>query len=561
MKRISKIILSAVVLLCFPSLVSFSQTVPNWAPNTAYAVGALVMYQNVEYKCIQAHTSQVGWEPPNVPALWGPVSGSPTPTPTPIATPTPTPTPTPAPGGGTCNPPWSASTTYAAPGTNVSRNGVNYQNAFWTMGDDPATHSGPAGSGQPWIPMGSCSACTTLASAPSKPTASGTTFNSTNLSWPAVTAPANCSITGYTILKNGSSIGTASGTSFTVNGLTAQTTFNFSVEANDGAGSSAPSAAVSVTTPACTGTCGGGGAVILAAYKDVTLNADFNTGLQRSAVTGTVQPVTSAMPNKTLVWAFATGTCDAESWAGITPAMEATNVQAFVNAGKNYIISTGGANGTFDCSSGQGLINFINRYNSPNLVGVDFDMEGGQSLQLIDNVINAVIVAQRTFPNLQFSFTIQSLGTTAANPITGGSVGTTVVKEIKRLGLAGKYVINLMTFDYGSTNVNNCVVVNNLCDMGQSAIAAAQALNQQSGIPFNHIGVTMMIGRADTQDEVTSQHDIDTIDAFVISNGLPFVGFWSFDRDTPGAGGSSSSGTNVPALTYVREFMNSLGVQ
>jgi chitodextrinase len=381
------------------------------------------------------------------------------------------------------------------------------------------------------------------------------------LSWPAVTAPANCSITGYTVLKNGSSIGTATGTSFTVNGLTAQTTFNFSVEANDGAGTSAPSAAVSVTTPACTGTCGGGGAVMLAAYKDVTLNADFNTGLQRSAVTGTVQPVTSAMPNKTLVWAFATGTCDAESWAGITPAMEATNVQAFVNAGKNYIISTGGANGTFDCSSGQGLINFINRYNSANLVGVDFDMEGGQSLQLIDNVINAVKVAQGTFPNLQFSFTIQSLGTTAANPITGGSVGTTVVQEIKRLGLAGKYVINLMTFDYGSTNVNNCVVVNNLCDMGQSAIAAAQALNQQSGIPFNHIGVTMMIGRADTQDEVTSQHDIDTIDAFVLSNGLPFIGYWSFDRDTPGGGGSSSSGTTVPALTYIREFMNSLGVQ
>src|SRR4029077_17976659 len=112
--------------------------------------------------------------------------------------------------------------------------------------------------------------------------------------------------------------------------------------------------------------------------KDVTLNADFNTGLQRSAVTGTVQPVTSAMPNKTLVWAFATGTCDAESWAGITPAMEATNVQAFVNAGKNYIISTGGPDCPFRLPSWKGLINFINRYNSANLVGVDFDMEGGQ---------------------------------------------------------------------------------------------------------------------------------------------------------------------------------------
>src|ERR1051325_8388858 len=82
-------------VLCLASVPSFSQTVPNWAPNTAYAVGALVMYQNVEYKCIQAHTSQVGWEPPNVPALWQPVSGSPTPTPTPPPTATPTPTPQP----------------------------------------------------------------------------------------------------------------------------------------------------------------------------------------------------------------------------------------------------------------------------------------------------------------------------------------------------------------------------------------------------------------------------------------------------------------------------------
>jgi hypothetical protein len=382
------------------------------------------------------------------------------------------------------------------------------------------------------------------------------------LSWPGVAAPANCSITGYTVLKNGSSIGIASGTSFAVNGLTAQTTFNFSVEANDGAGSSAPSASVSVTTPACTGSCGGGGGkVIFGSYKDVTLNADFNTGLQRSAVTGTVQPVTSAMPNKTLIWAFATGTCDAESWAGISPAMEATNVQAFVNAGKNYIISTGGANGAFDCSSGQGLINFINRYNSANLVGIDFDIELGQSQQIIDNLINATKVAEGQFPNLQFSFTVQSLGTTAANPITGGSAGTTVVNEIKRLGLGGNYVVNLMTFDYGSTNVNNCVVANNVCDMGQSAIAAAQALNQQSGIPFNHIGITMMIGRADTQDEVTSLHDIDTINAFVLSNGLPTSRFWSFDRDTPGGGGSSSNGNGVAALAYTREFMNSLGVQ
>lgn len=41
-----------------------------WAPQSAYAVGDQVTYQGKTYKCIQAHTSQVGWEPPNVPALW-----------------------------------------------------------------------------------------------------------------------------------------------------------------------------------------------------------------------------------------------------------------------------------------------------------------------------------------------------------------------------------------------------------------------------------------------------------------------------------------------------------
>ncbi len=42
----------------------------SWAPNTAYKIGDLVSYNNVVYKCIQAHTSLVGWEPPNTPALW-----------------------------------------------------------------------------------------------------------------------------------------------------------------------------------------------------------------------------------------------------------------------------------------------------------------------------------------------------------------------------------------------------------------------------------------------------------------------------------------------------------
>jgi hypothetical protein len=52
-----------------------------WAPNTAYAVNDTVTYSGSTYTCIQAHTSLVGWEPSNVPALWQKGGSGTTPTP------------------------------------------------------------------------------------------------------------------------------------------------------------------------------------------------------------------------------------------------------------------------------------------------------------------------------------------------------------------------------------------------------------------------------------------------------------------------------------------------
>ena len=43
---------------------------PLWAAETAYAPGVRVRYEDKLYRCEQAHTSQAGWEPPAVPALW-----------------------------------------------------------------------------------------------------------------------------------------------------------------------------------------------------------------------------------------------------------------------------------------------------------------------------------------------------------------------------------------------------------------------------------------------------------------------------------------------------------
>lgn len=73
--------------------------------------------------------------------------------------------------------------------------------------------------------------------APTAPTtllASGTTENSTNLSWIASTD--NVAVTGYNIYQGTALIGTSTSTNYTVVGLTASTTYSFSVKAKDATG-------------------------------------------------------------------------------------------------------------------------------------------------------------------------------------------------------------------------------------------------------------------------------------------------------------------------------------
>jgi hypothetical protein len=45
--------------------------VPGWRPGVTYFVGTVVTYADATYKSLQTHASQLGWEPPNAPTLWG----------------------------------------------------------------------------------------------------------------------------------------------------------------------------------------------------------------------------------------------------------------------------------------------------------------------------------------------------------------------------------------------------------------------------------------------------------------------------------------------------------
>ncbi|WP_281323120.1 GEVED domain-containing protein [Flavobacterium aestivum] len=92
---------------------------------------------------------------------------------------------------------------------------------------------------------------TTAPTVPTALTASGTTATTTNLSWTASTD--NIGVTGYDVYQGAALLGTATGTTYNVTGLTASTAYAFSVKAKDAAGNiSAASNVANVTTSAVT---------------------------------------------------------------------------------------------------------------------------------------------------------------------------------------------------------------------------------------------------------------------------------------------------------------------
>lgn len=58
------------LLKAIPEWEDAEDVIDKWAAATSYYTGDLVIYGEQQYECIQPHTSQEGWEPPNVPALW-----------------------------------------------------------------------------------------------------------------------------------------------------------------------------------------------------------------------------------------------------------------------------------------------------------------------------------------------------------------------------------------------------------------------------------------------------------------------------------------------------------
>ncbi len=446
----------------------------------------------------------------------------------------------------TCQP-WSSATAYSG-GDTVTEAGKTYKANWWTQGNDPATSNGASGSGQPWTITTNCASSPPPAPTPPPPPPAPT---------PAPPPSGSCAPWVATTAYNGGATVTRNGVTYVANWWT---------QGNDPATSNGPTGSGQpwTITTSCSSTPTPPppppaptppspppspppppSGFVFGSYKDVTINMDWNVDQISTAVTGARTPVLNVMPARqaSLTWAFASGECGSENWAGVTPAaLVAQNVSQWVGANKKYIVSTGGANGVFTCGSDAGFEAFIQRYNSASLQGIDFDIEGGQSQDVINALVARVKVAQGNHPNLRFSFTLATLGGNA--PQSLGTIGVNVMNSIKSSGLTNYYV-NLMAMDYGSAIASNCTLGSGgKCDMAQSAINSAVNLHNYWGVAYNRIEVTPMIGGNDATDEVFTIANVDTLSAWAKANGLAGIHFWSLDRDVDCPAGSSSATCN-----------------
>jgi chitinase len=244
------------------------------------------------------------------------------------------------------------------------------------------------------------------------------------------------------------------------------------------------------------------------------------------------------IPHGTSTWAFATGECGEEVWHEQSgQQVAARNVAAFVEAGRPYIISTGGAEHKFTCASSAGMERFVARYDSAQLVGIDFDIEDGQSPEQVDALMAAIRDAQRRRPQLRYSFTLATHAASDGSQASLNPLGESILAAVKRHGVQDA-VFNLMVMDYGPASPEVCVlksgvVKDGVCDMGQSALQVARNVHAKYGIAYERIALTAMIGMNDVVSNVFSLDDAHTMVEGARTLKLAGVHYWSLGRDKP----------------------------
>ncbi|AVH60982.1 chitinase [Streptomyces dengpaensis] len=375
--------------------------------------------------------------------------------------------------------------------------------------------------------------------APGNLTSTGKTASSVSLSWGA--SSDNVGVSAYDIYSGSNQVLSVSGTSATVSGLSASTSYTFTVKARDAAGNtSAASNSVTVTTNA-----GGGGGT---GFKQAAPYLYLGWGDPPSA--------TSVMSSTGIKWytmAFilSSGGCN-PAWDG-SRALTGGNDQAVINsirsAGGDIVPSIGGWSGNKlgpNCSTPDALAGAYQRViDAYGLKAIDVDIENTDEFEnavVQDRILNALKIVKANNPGLR---TIITFGTSTTGPTYWGG---RLIDQAKALN-ANIDVFTIMPFDFGGG-----------ADMYGNTVGATEGLKTKLKSTFGwddatayaHIGISGMNGLSD-QQELTSPSTWTQIRDWANSHHIARLAFWSVNRDRPCPGGgvvSNCSGISQNAWQF-----------
>jgi hypothetical protein len=277
-----------------------------------------------------------------------------------------------------------------------------------------------------------------------------------------------------------------------------------------------------------------------APYVDISLYPQFN-----------VTDAANASGNKFWTLAFVLnvgGDCSAgwSSYTAIDSGFMADDIASLRAMGGDVAISVGGANGqepASSCTSPEALQAQYQRVvDAYQLTHIDFDVEGGalSDTATVDRRNKAIAGLEAANPGLHVSYTLPVLPSALTQP------GIDLLSNAASNGVRVD-VVNMMTMDYGTAN----------SDMGGAATSAATALvDQLRGVfpgksdadYWAMVGITPMIGQNDSQGEIFSQADADTVISFAQSHGVHQLAFWSAGRDNGNCAGQTYASPSCSGL-------------
>lgn len=459
-----------------------------WAPNTAYAVGNQVTYNGCTYQNIQSHTSQIGWEPPYVPALWNLLScGA-------AATSTSTKTNTPA----------AAATATKTPTRTNTAAGPAYTA---TRTNTPAAPANTA---------------TRTATRANSPTAQPVSATNTPAGGTGCTAPWN----GTSAYTQGNTV-SENARNYRANWWNQNerpSTSTTGVWSDQGT--------CAAPTPGPTSQAGGGlPNRVSAIYADISFTS--------------IQSAYQATGAKYYAVAFVLakdGACT-PAWDGVHP-MSANYYASQINAvragGGDVIAVFGGANGSdiaTTCTTvGSLQAAFQTVINQYHFKWIDLNIEGTliSDFASLDRRNKAIAALQAANPGLKVSYTLPVM--------QSGLLQTalSLLDNAKSNGVRIDYV-NIMTMNYGPSGI----------DMGQAAISAVtNTRNQLVGLGINaQIGITPMNGQNNTAGEIFTLSDADEVIAFARANSyVGWLSFWSLGRDNGSCAGNTTASASCSGI-------------